>query len=396
MRETWDACLKCTLCVSQCPVVSVNTDFPGPKALGPEWYRRWQASPGEVMNHVHDCTFCQLCEAACPVAVPVAHLIAEHKAHALSQLGWRNRLRDSLLARPHRVGQWMPVGTVPPLVRRWGGLSRRVRFPSRRRGRVAELGPALSPPRGVVGLVQDCYSRAYDPELVNMAAALLRLWGYQVRLLPKSPGCCGAAAMAQGRPALAHRLAGGLWAQLAREGQGCDVLVTLNATCDGTVRDEWARDGFGLSLPVRPFDALAMEAPAAFWERLRLFSMPDSVWLTHTTCRGKVARGDGHLLALAARAGFPSVRPVDAACCGAGGSYAFKAEHEATAEALAEAIRRQVAEEGAVAGIITDSGTCALHIEDATGVATHHPAYWLYHRYRESLGEGPANERKRS
>ncbi len=397
MVASWDACLKCTLCVTQCPVVSVNGDFAGPKALGPEWYRAWQGGRHEVSRHVQDCTFCQLCEAACPVGVPVAHLIMEHKARAASQVGRRERLRDAILARPHWVGRWSRVSRVPAVVRRFGRISIQVRLPKRRWSRVPDLGEPLASPRGTVGLFQDCYSQAYDPELIAMARALLRLWGYTVILVPQRLTCCGAAASAAGRPALAASLARRLRPELNEALSACEALVTLNATCDGTLRDEWPHYAdLSLSRSVQPFDAIAAEAPAIFWERLESVGTGDGVWMTHTTCRGKVARGDGHLTALALRAGYQRVVPADAACCGAGGSYAFKAEHEATSEALVAALKRQVAEEGAVQGIMTDSGTCALHIEDATGVATRHPAYWLYQRYRQYLAKKETGDHERT
>lgn len=383
MLQATDVCIKCTLCTSQCPVVSVNSDFPGPKALGPEWYRSHLAKGTLPMDHVDDCTFCQICEAACPVGVPIAHMIAEHKALVVPS--GRRRLRDSLLARPHWVGKtarW--TKRVPKPMRVVGGLSRTVPLPMRRQELVETLGPNLAADRGTVGLFVDCYSGAYEPGLVDKAASLLRLWGYRVTVLPKG-GCCGAAAFAAGKPSLAkhtgHRTADRLQGLAS-----LDAWVTLNATCDGTLREEWPSFyGIRIDCPVVPFDELAEEAPEEFWIRLRsVRSAPG--WLVHTTCRGKVARGDGHLVRLARRAGLEGVEPSDAVCCGAAGSYAFKEEHEDTAERLVERLKMQ-SDLVRPVGIITDSGTCAIHIQQATAVETRHPAHWLHQRYVHYLKE---------
>ncbi|PSR22367.1 MAG: hypothetical protein C7B45_07060 [Sulfobacillus acidophilus] len=385
MWQAADACLKCTLCVTQCPVVSVNPDFAGPKALGPEWFRRHQAGTLETMAHVDDCTFCQLCEAACPVDVPVAHLIAAHKEGTIRS--WRHRLRDEMLARPHRVAVFARFSTVPTLVRSVGAISQKTPLPRRHRESVGGLGPPLAKSQGRVALFRDCYSAGYDPGLLDMAQALLSLWGFEVVQLPRVASCCGAAAYAAGKPALARKTAESCRRELAL-GPQVSAWVTLNATCDGTLREEWPRY-FGLSLdaPVLPFDEVALSASDEFWRRMHLVSASNVPLITHTTCRGKVARGDGHLTKLARRAGFSRVEPSVAACCGAAGSYAFKVEHEDTAQALAKPLALQ-SKRVKPQGFMTDSGTCAIHIEHVTQVQTRHPAYWLYRQYQRYLQEG--------
>ncbi len=383
MQEAYDACLKCTLCVSQCPVMSVDPDFPGPKVLGPEWYRQYQAKAMGPSPHVDDCTFCQICESACPVDVPIAHLIAEQKA--LQKPSLRVRVRNGILARPHWVARMTWMATLPRPMRRIGKISPEVVLPKRRRSHAKILGEPLAFNMGRVGLLVDCYSRGYDQDLVTRASELLRLWGFAVTTMPKTSQCCGAAAFAAGNPRLAMATARDMFESLALDQGQYDYLVTLNATCDGTIREEWPEYyGIRLDVPIIPFDELASEAPSPFWERLQSVPVESGVWVTHTTCRGKVARGDGQLLELALRAGYANAEPSDAVCCGAAGSYAFKAEHERVATRLALRVRHQV-ETSKAQGIVTDSGTCAIHMEQVASVPTRHPAYWLYARYQQYL-----------
>lgn len=123
-----DACLKCTLCVTACPVYRAEPLFPGPKVLGPEWHRAHLADPAlAAAAHVDDCTFCQLCEAACPADVPVAHLIARHKA--ARPAGLLRTMRDGVLARPHLVGR------LPALARLAAPSGRSSACPGRLGGR---------------------------------------------------------------------------------------------------------------------------------------------------------------------------------------------------------------------------------------------------------------------
>lgn len=386
MERFWpraDACIKCGLCVAACPVYRVDPAFSGPKALGPEWYRRALGGAAETDPAVEDCTFCQLCEAACPVGVPVAHLIARHKARHRRPL--RRRIRDFVLVRPHWVARAPFLVALPPTLGRAVGLSPHVRRPRRQ---TAPSGPAPAASvatRATVALYVDCYARGFDPVTLAAARDLLHVWGFSARLVPRASACCGAAAYAGGQPEVARHVAEGCARTLAPELTDAAALVTLNATCDATLRDEWpVYLGLSVPVPVVSFAAFAIaNAPAAFWEEVGWDGAgAEAVWL-HTTCRGKVAGGGEALMHLANRAGAVEARLLDLDCCGAAGSYAFKAEHEHVAFALGSRAADSLA--GTPGGVlVADSGTCALHLAQMTGRPALHPAVWLWQRYRRA------------
>ena len=391
MFDADDACLKCSLCVTACPVYREDPQFPGPKVLGPEWHRAALALPGlTAADHVDDCTFCQLCEAACPADVPVAHLIAHHKAsQAKSPVV---RLRDAVLARPHLMARAPGLAGLGGPPARWVGLSVETRRPRPQPLRwPAE--PAATGARGIVALFVDCFTRAYDGGAAEAASRLLKAWGYAVRWVPRESRCCGAAAYAAGQPATARRIAAAT-AEDLEVNHGVQAIVTLNATCDGTLRDEWPRYFHqDVPAPVVPFAAFALaEAPPAFWDSL--VASPSGLVFVHTTCRAKVSQGEGALLALARRAGADVVERLDVECCGAAGSYAFKAEHHGVAQRLG---RRAAGQVGGRSGtLLVDSGTCALHLSQMTGLYAEHPARWLDQRRRGSeanLGRSTAARR---
>ena len=52
LRSTLDACVKCTICETQCPVMRVTDLFAGPKYSGPqaERYRK----DGHIVDHSID------------------------------------------------------------------------------------------------------------------------------------------------------------------------------------------------------------------------------------------------------------------------------------------------------------------------------------------------------
>lgn len=376
-----DACLKCNECVAACPVYRADEAFLGPKRLGPEWWRTWQAGQHETLPHVEDCTFCQLCEDACPVGIPVAHLIAEHKSHAPSP--WRRRVRDAMLTRPHWVARAPFLGSLRGPWDEWLDLSRRSARP--RTERLPRVPPSPIGPR--VGLFVDCYSGTYDGGTVEAAEALLTLWGIPSVRLTDGHRCCGAAAHASGLPDQARRTAratrhamGSRWPQ---DPAHIEHVITFNATCDGTLLAEWA-GALGvepLPVPVVSFVEFALtQAPPGFWTHIRE-GAPSPLW-THATCRSRVHRGEGWLEALVRKVGQEAV-PLDISCCGAAGSYAFKTEHEETAHRMGRSARpeQRLPEDGL---LLVDSGTCALHLAQMTGLTALHPARWLWEKAQRS------------
>ncbi|PSR35015.1 MAG: hypothetical protein C7B46_02310 [Sulfobacillus benefaciens] len=370
-----DACLKCSLCIAACPIVRVDSAFSGPKALGPEWWRSAVADDlQETDPSVDDCTFCQLCEEACPAQVPVAHLIAQHKDRHRHHRSKVARLRDFALAHPHWIGR-LPIGPdkVPRIFAKAVRLSGNADYPPK-----SPLSFSPRPSVPDIGLFVDCFNRDYGGETVQAAVWILHQLGYRVQLVPEEAHCCGAAAYASGRLKDAKDIASSTYDALKRT--PVSTLLTLNATCDGTIRDEWPRY-LGLNSPaavIMPWtDWIVSHAPQQFWQRL---SEKDRKVLVHTTCRGKVAQGEGSMEQLVALTSAMPV-PLGIACCGAAGSYAFKAEHEDAAQALGKSAKAALDELDLVPepeSMLVDSGTCALHLHQYTDVPALHPALWLY------------------
>ncbi len=371
-----DACLKCTICNQACPVSRVDPDFPGPKALGPEWWRRRLGGDESTLAHVDDCTFCQLCEASCPASVPVAHLIQMHKAErppaALHQV------RDAILTRLDLIERFPQVATWKTPLDGLLGLSHLSERPHIDRPRPPRH--AGDGGRRPVGVFVDCFARVFDGGVIDAAEALLRDWGWEPWRVPEKAACCGAAAHASGRltqaRAAAQDMREGILAVLG-EHPDITTIVTLNGTCDQTVAREWT-DTYEVGTVdahIVPFTEFAQdEAPESFWEELRQVAPGERIY-THTTCRARVGRGDGILDQICRRAGLSPVW-TGLTCCGASGSYAFKAEHDLVAHRMVDALG-SLSGDGAL-GLMTDSGTCALHLAQETGLHASHPATFLY------------------
>ncbi len=65
-NQTFDQCIKCTVCTAYCPVAKANPAYPGPKQAGPDGERLRIKSPELFDSALKYCTNCKRCEVACP------------------------------------------------------------------------------------------------------------------------------------------------------------------------------------------------------------------------------------------------------------------------------------------------------------------------------------------
>jgi len=108
-----DACIKCNICTSYCPVSQVTDRFPGPKYAAPQSERfRQIGQPRSPDASVDYCSGCRVCNEVCPTGVRIAEINAraaewiESTVHALREDARRSpgRSLDSTDMRSARSG----------------------------------------------------------------------------------------------------------------------------------------------------------------------------------------------------------------------------------------------------------------------------------------------------
>jgi glycerol-3-phosphate dehydrogenase subunit C len=406
-----DACIKCNVCTTVCPVSRVTDAFPGPKYVGPQAqrFRGPSAHGGSPDRSVDLCSGCGICTRACPAGVLIAETNNRARAAIVAERGTslRNRLisdTDLLIrlgANPLaplanfglRFGPLRWIGEKVLGVHRRGPLAPFSRQTFRgwwRRSHRPTALPAGADPARTVVYFHGCAVNGFEPDLGRDAVAILERNGFTVVVPPQE--CCGLPFISNGLYEKARRKARSNLDSLAAFARAGYRIVGTSTSCTHALKAEY-REMLDLA------DDDARVVADATWDICELLAdvyehgeldtgfAPVSESLPyHPPCQLK-SHGIGtpamDLFAL-----VPGLRAVDTDhdCCGAAGTYGLKAErwqiaHDVGAP-LFEKVRAAAAEGASRAAC--DSETCRWQIQQSSGVPTVHPITILADAYRRA------------
>ncbi len=427
-----EACLKCNVCNTVCPVLRVTDRFPGPKYVGPQAQRFRLAVEAAPQGHgvpavrspdltVDWCSGCGFCTAACPAGVRIAEINSRARAALRSvertgPVAWRHRLRDRLLGETDLVGR---VGVrLAPLANlllrarlsRWAvqlalGIHRQAALPAFA-GRTfaatwrSSHGPlprdpsaaGLPGPDRAVVYFHGCAANYYEPHVAAAAVAVLERNGYRAIVPPQA--CCGLPLISNGRYAIARDRARRNIRTLAAFARAGYAIVGTSTSCTHTLKAEY-REMLDLD------DGDARVVAGATWDinefLLRLhdegrldtaFGPADGPLPYHAPCQLR-----SHGIGLPAMDLFALVPGLDAQdldhdCCGVAGTYGLKEEKFQVALDVGAPLFERLRQGGA-SQAACDSETCRWHIQQATGTRLRHPVEILAEAYAAAPPAGP-------
>ncbi|EBW1656575.1 4Fe-4S dicluster domain-containing protein, partial [Salmonella enterica subsp. enterica serovar Typhimurium] len=99
--NSFEACIKCTVCTTYCPVAKVNPLYPGPKQAGPDGERLRLKDPMLYDEALKYCTNCKRCEVACPSDVKIGDIISRAKLNYNTKTP---KIRDAILSHTDLMG----------------------------------------------------------------------------------------------------------------------------------------------------------------------------------------------------------------------------------------------------------------------------------------------------
>ncbi|MCL2892326.1 anaerobic glycerol-3-phosphate dehydrogenase subunit GlpC [Brenneria tiliae] len=385
--NSFENCIKCTVCTTYCPVSRVNPLYPGPKQAGPDGERLRRKDPALYDEALKYCTNCKRCEVACPSDVKIGDIIQRAKANYSSH---KPTLRDAILSHTDLMGT---VSTpFAPLVNTATGLKpvrqlldKALKIDHRRQLPKYSFGTfrrwyrrQAQRQQGYpeqVAYFHGCYVNYNHPQLGKDLVRIFNAMNIGVQLLSKEK-CCGVPLIANGFHDRARKQARVNIQSLDEAINGKSIpVVATSSSCAFTLRDEYphllgvdterVRDGIELATRrlYRLLEEEGRELP------LRALQLRVAY---HTPCHLEKMGWTAYTLALLQRIPGIELTVLDSQCCGIAGTYGFKKENYATAQGIGAPLFRQIEESGADV-VITDCETCKWQIEMSTGKPCEHP-----------------------
>jgi glycerol-3-phosphate dehydrogenase subunit C len=387
----FEHCIRCTICVENCPVLRVNPDFPGPKQSGPDAQRFRMDKEKSVDKWVLLCSQCKRCNMACPCGVEPAEIILQAQQRyglehpqTLAYLFFANNYYLSALGSlTAPVANRIAATGVGKKIFEALGISTYIPFPKFQFRTLRSEKKSRSKKARKVAFFYGCFINFYRPDIGRKIIRLLSSFDIDVVLPPQ--WCCGLPALGNGNLPLARFFAQKNAVSLSNYiDAGYDIVYTCTSCGLCLLHDypgilkipqgkKIAENCYDLHEYIIGLIGEGYVQPHFREVRRKL--------AYHIPC---------HLRALGI--GYPAAKLLssipglqyeilDDTCCGLNGSYGFKKSNESTAIQLGERAVSLIRKTGAQA-IIADCGSCRMQLGGLSGLATFDPAEII----SESLG----------
>ncbi len=404
---TFEHCVRCTLCVENCPVFKVNPAFPGPKQSGPDAQRFRMDGERSVDDWVKLCCQCKRCQVSCPYGVNVAEIIL--KAQLKYSREHMSPFSAHLFANTYHLGQLGSL--VSPLTNAVAssGVSKKImgilgistgvplpeyRFFSLARGRRRR--GRFRAPRKVV-FFHGCYLGFNRPDIGRGIRDLLAGLGCRV-IIPRQT-CCGLPALGNGDITMAGKFARKNARMLVNYIDRGYIVVYACTSCGLTLTHDYPEilqvpEGKKIAENTYNVHELILDLIEEGAVHVD-FGEVDRHVAYHVPC---------HLRALGI--GYPAagifekipglkVTILDDNCCGLAGSYGFKKKNQKTSESLgaiaASAVRAVDAD-----SLVSDCGACRMQLGHYAGLPALDPSEVIIASLLQSVSKKKRDRRRKA
>ena len=386
--ESFEQCIKCTVCTVYCPMVAVNPDYPGPKQAGPDGERYRLKNPVFYDDALDLCLNCKRCEVACPSNVKIGDLIQSARLKYSTK---KPKLRDFMLANTDLLGS--VATTMAPVVNFTLGLKpvkavmegvlaidHHRTFPkySGQKFETWFRRHALKKQEAYekkVSYFHGCYANYNYPKLAKDFVKIMNALGYGVNLLEKEK-CCGVALISNGFKDQALKQAELNLGSIRTAVKRGEPVLTTSSTCTFTMRDEYTHILELDNSDVRSSIALATKFIYELVDagKARLVFKEDyrKRIAYHTPCHMEKLGWTVYSTSLLRMIPGVDFNMLDSQCCGIAGTYGFKKEHYNDSQKIGESLFRQIADLQ-VDMVATDCETCKWQIEMSADVQVENP-----------------------
>ncbi len=385
----FEACQKCSICNTVCPMMAANPSYPGPKKAGPDQERYRLKDPAFYDYALKYCLSCKRCEVACPSGVQVADIIQKARLeHAPSS---KHPMRDAMLAHTDFMGtlaspfaglvnEVLPLRPVKAVLDGAFGIDARRTFPKYSSEKFTTWFHRKTEKEQArfdrfVTYFHGCYVNYNYPQLAKDFVKVMNAAGYGVHLLEKER-CCGVALVANNFGRQAVRQAKVNIASMEKAVAGGEEVLTTSSSCTYMMRNDYSEV---LNLPTDGYrDSLSLACKWLYGKiqsgdvKLRFrkdFRMKLSY---HTACHMQRLGWQTYTIELLKLVPGVELTVLDQNCCGIAGTFGFKKENypysQKVGSVLFEDIRRSNPQ-----AVVTECETCKWQIEMSTGIPVLNP-----------------------
>jgi FAD/FMN-containing dehydrogenase/Fe-S oxidoreductase len=342
------------------------------------------------------CLQCKACKTECPSNVDMAKLKAEylHQKYMTRPIP----LGSLLMAHIHQLSR---VGSATaPLANatlgnagfRWllekvAGIDRRRTLPSfafdnLRRWFKRHRPDPRAGTRGVVVLMDDCFTTYNNPQVGRAAVRVLEAGGYRVELAGLN--CCGRPAISKGLLPLGRSLARENVARLVSHARKGTPILGCEPSCLLTLVDEYRDFRLGPDADLVASASKLVEAFVA--DRSMMPDLPleggSGKVLLHGHCQQKALVGTAGTVAALRRVEGLEVKELDSGCCGMAGSFGYELGHYELSKALAERVLLPAVTAEPSARLVAPGFSCRSQVHGLGGIEALHPIEIIAERLR--------------
>lgn len=387
----YEHCIRCTICVENCPVFRVNPAFPGPKQSGPDAQRFRSEREKAQDEWVLLCSQCKRCEMACPCGVEPAQIILEaqqrygkeHSQTAAHLFFANNYYLSALGSLAAPLANFVASSKPGKKFFQKLGISTYLSFPKFSFRTMHSVRRVLNRNKKKVALFYGCFINFYRPDIGRKIMQLLASMNVDVVLPPQ--WCCGLPALGNGNITLARFFAQKNAASLSNYiDAGYDVVYSCTS-CGLCLLHDYT----GI-LKIPEGKKIAGSTYDLHEYILKLINEGYVKPEFHEVRRKIAYHIPCHLRAL--KIGYPAAKLMssipglensilDDACCGLSGSYGFKKENMETAIQMGNRAVSLISKTKAE-NIVADCGSCRMQLGGLSGLPALDPVEILC----ESLG----------